>query len=114
MPVYNNKEYIRIVRPLPSFVKRDKRSIPFIEPVNIDISDINNGIWLINSKNANSKDKNGAPTNARILAEKLASFFKDNDNVTIPIKEDLWNKVAINFIFCYKIFSNYFITSRSF
>lgn len=58
MPVYNNKEYIRIVRPLPSFVKRDKRSIPFIEPVNIDISNINNGIWLINSKNANSKDKN--------------------------------------------------------
>lgn len=58
MPIYKNKDYVRIVRPLPSFVKRDMRSIPFIEPVDIDISDINNGTWLINSKNANSKDKN--------------------------------------------------------
>ncbi len=37
---------------------------------------------------SNSKDKNGAPTNARILAEKLSSFFKDNDNITIPVKEE--------------------------
>ncbi|MBQ6885499.1 MAG: hypothetical protein IJN56_07205 [Clostridia bacterium] len=37
---------------------------------------------------SNSKDKNGAPTNARVLAEKLATFFKDNDNVTIPVKEE--------------------------
>ena len=58
MPTYDNKKYVRIVRHLPSFVKRDKRSIPFIEPVDIDISGINNGIWLINSKNASSKDKN--------------------------------------------------------
>lgn len=33
-------------------------------------------------------DKNGAPTNARVLAEKLATFFKDNDNVIIPVKEE--------------------------
>ncbi len=32
-------------------------------------------------------DKNGAPTNARVLSEKLATFFKDNDNVVIPVKE---------------------------
>ena len=37
---------------------------------------------------SNSKDKNGASTNARILAEKLATFFKDNDNVQIPVKEE--------------------------
>ncbi len=33
-------------------------------------------------------DKNGAATNARVLAEKLATFFKDNDNVNIPVKKD--------------------------
>ncbi len=37
---------------------------------------------------SNAKDKNGAPTNARVLAEKLATFFKDNDNVQIPVKEE--------------------------
>ena len=37
---------------------------------------------------SNSKDKNGASTNARVLAEKLATFFKDNDNVIIPVKEE--------------------------
>ena len=37
---------------------------------------------------SNAKDKNGASTNARVLAEKLASFFKDNDGVTIPVKEE--------------------------
>ncbi len=37
---------------------------------------------------SNSKDKNGAPTNARVLAEKLATFFKDNDGVTIPVMEE--------------------------
>ncbi len=35
-----------------------------------------------------AKDKNGASTNARVLAEKLATFFKDNDNVQIPVKEE--------------------------
>ncbi len=33
------------------------------------------------------KDKYGANTNARVLAEKLSIFFKDNDNVNIPFKE---------------------------
>lgn len=35
-----------------------------------------------------SKDKNGAPTNARVLAEKLKTFFKDNDNVELPVYKD--------------------------
>ncbi|MBQ8741478.1 MAG: hypothetical protein IJY79_08035 [Clostridia bacterium] len=34
------------------------------------------------------KDKNGANTNARVLAEKLATFFKDNDNVNLPVYKD--------------------------
>lgn len=33
-------------------------------------------------------DKNGAPTNARVLAEKLKTFFKDNDNVDLPVYKD--------------------------
>lgn len=35
-----------------------------------------------------AKDKNGAPTNARVLANKLATFFKDNDNVELPVYKD--------------------------
>lgn len=58
MPVYNNKEYIRIMRPLPSFVQRDPFSIPVVEPEHVDISQLNNGLWLTNMKNANHKDKN--------------------------------------------------------
>lgn len=56
MPIYSNKKYIRIVRPLPAFVERDIYSIPVIEPVDIDISNINNGMWLIGSKNAKQSD----------------------------------------------------------
>lgn len=37
---------------------------------------------------SSEKDKNGAPTSARVLAEKLSVFFKDNDNVSIPVKDD--------------------------
>lgn len=33
-------------------------------------------------------DKNGAPTNARVLAEKLKTFFKDKDNVDLPVLKD--------------------------
>lgn len=57
MPVYKNKEYIKLVRPLPEFVDRDIFNIPFIEPVSFDISQINNGLWLTTMKNISSKDK---------------------------------------------------------
>ena len=57
MPVYNNKDYIRIMRPLPDYVERDKYGIPVIEAVPIDISAMNNGLWLINMKNISAKDK---------------------------------------------------------
>ena len=35
-----------------------------------------------------STDKNGAPTNARVLAEKLKTFFLDNDNVELKVYKD--------------------------
>lgn len=60
MPTYSNKEYLRIIRPLPNYVKRDIYSIPIIEPVNINISDINNGKWLITSQNAKLSDSHAS------------------------------------------------------
>ena len=57
MPVYSNKDYIRIMRPLPEYVERDAYGIPVIEAVPIDISAMNNGLWLINMKNISAKDK---------------------------------------------------------
>lgn len=57
MPVYSNKEYIRIMRPLPEYVDRDLYGIPVIAPNPIDISAMNNGLWLINMKNVSKKDK---------------------------------------------------------
>ena len=57
MPTYSNKTYIELIRPLPDFVARDIYDIPFIEPENIDISAMNNGLWLINLKNVSSNDR---------------------------------------------------------
>lgn len=58
MPVYKNLEYVRIVHPLPQYVERDIYGIPFVETDAIDISDLNNGKWLINLDHAGNKDKN--------------------------------------------------------
>lgn len=58
MPFYNNKDYIRLIRPLPKYVARDIYDIPFIEAQDIDTSGLNNQKWLINMKNAQSKDIN--------------------------------------------------------
>ena len=71
MPVYSNKDYIRIMRPLPNYVERDLYDIPVIEPVSVDISAMNNGLWLINMKNMSAKDKNA---NKKIVH----SFCYDN------------------------------------
>ena len=57
MPVYKNLDYVRIVHPLPQYVERDIYGIPFVEADSIDISDMNNGKWLINLDHAGSKDK---------------------------------------------------------
>ena len=52
MPFYNNKNYIKLMRPLPSYVARDIYDIPFIEAQEIDTSGLNNEKWLVNMKNA--------------------------------------------------------------
>lgn len=57
MIYYVNRDYIKIARPLPSYVKRDIYDIPYIENDDIDISDINNGKWLIKPNNMSPKDK---------------------------------------------------------
>ena len=57
MPTYSNTEYLRIIRPLPSYVERDFMDIPVIRPEKFDISDINNGKWLINLKNTKPSDR---------------------------------------------------------
>ena len=56
MPVYSNRDYVKIMRPLPQYVERDIYDIPVIEPQKIDISQMNNGLWLINMKNISTKD----------------------------------------------------------
>lgn len=57
MPIYNNKTYTKLMRPLPAYVERDIYDIPVIQPQPIDISAINNGMWLVNMKNMSVKDK---------------------------------------------------------
>lgn len=57
MPVYKNRDYINLLYPLPEFIDRDIHNIPFIEPTSLDISQINNGLWLTNMKNISPKDK---------------------------------------------------------
>lgn len=71
MPVYNNLEYTRIKRPLPDFVELDKYGIPFINADEIDISDINNGKWLISLNNISPKDN--------LADRKIVHSFKNDD-----------------------------------
>lgn len=59
MPVYCNKEYVKVMRPLPSFIKRDIYDIPFIEKDEVDITNLNNGKWLISMKNLSKNDRYG-------------------------------------------------------
>ena len=56
MPTYSYKKYLSLMRPLPDFVERDSYGIPVIQPEPMDISRINNGMWLINMKNVSAKD----------------------------------------------------------
>ena len=57
MPIYNYHEYVNVMRPLPENQKYDIYGIPFILKQNIDISDLNNGKWLINPHNLKKDDK---------------------------------------------------------
>lgn len=57
MPIYTNKVYTNVVRPLPNYIDKDIYDIPFIENDVIDINNLNNGRWLTNINNANANDK---------------------------------------------------------
>lgn len=57
MPIYSNKDYLKIMRPLPKFVERDEYGIPVISADPIDVSSLNNGMWLVNMKNVSAKDR---------------------------------------------------------
>lgn len=58
LPIYNNTDYIKIMRPLPKYVDRDIFDIPYIEVDDINITGLNNTQWLINMKNARTDDIN--------------------------------------------------------
>lgn len=58
MPVYDNSEYIKIMRPIPKGWKVDKYGIPYVKKSEIDISNLNNGKWLVSLSNASIDDKN--------------------------------------------------------
>jgi hypothetical protein len=60
MPFYKNKDYMKLIRPLPQYVERDDYDIPFIETQHIDITGLNNEKWLISMKNAKATDTNAA------------------------------------------------------
>lgn len=60
MPFYSNKDYIRLMRPLPQCVARDIYDIPYIEAQEIDLSALNNEKWLVNMKNAKATDTNAS------------------------------------------------------
>ncbi len=68
MPTYNNRDYIKIIRPIPNGWPKDIEGIPFVKKSDVDISDINNGKWLISVSNINNKSKN--------LGRKIAHCFK--------------------------------------
>lgn len=72
MPLYNNHDYVNIMRPLPDNYKCDIYGIPFIKKQDIDIVNINNGKWLINPHNLKKDDKKA---NVKIVH----SFLFDKD-----------------------------------
>ena len=68
MPIYNYKDFIKILRPIPVNWPKDIEGIPFVKKSDIDISYINNGIWLISISNINKSTKK--------LNEKICHSFK--------------------------------------
>ena len=72
MPLYNNHDYVNIMRPLPDNYCCDIHGIPFIKKQDIDISNLNNGKWLINPHNLKKEDKKAG-------AKIVHSFLYDKD-----------------------------------
>lgn len=83
------RELLKAPDELPEKIPYDElhkeKFVPEFEYKNVDFAGNLADYVIVYS---NSKDKNGAPTNARVLAEKLATFFKDSDNIQIPVKEE--------------------------
>lgn len=73
MPIYNNEDYIKVMRPIPKDWPLDIFGIPFVKKSSIDISKINNGLWLINFENAKATDHNAS--------NKIIHFFKFDDSL---------------------------------
>lgn len=73
MPIYDNKTYIKIMRPIPKDWPLDIEGIPFVKKNAIDISNLNNGKWLISITNAYSNDKN--------KTKKIIHCFKENEEL---------------------------------
>lgn len=71
MPKYSGLDYIKLMRPIPENWPKDKFGIPFIKKTDINISNLNNGKWLINIESASFKDKNAK--------NKIIHFFKYDD-----------------------------------
>ncbi len=57
MPKYNKKEFTKLIRPIPKNWPKDKYGIPYVKKSNIDISNLNNGKWLISIGNISLKDE---------------------------------------------------------
>lgn len=79
MPHYDNQEYVRIMRTLPKNIETDIFSIPFIAPDDINISNLNNGKWLIGIKNATANGNNAK--------NKIVHMFS-HDSVLRPIYDN--------------------------
>ena len=94
MPKYNYDDYIKLMRPIPNNFTMDKYGIPYIKKYDIDISNVNNGKWLINIENTNKSDKN-----AKV---KIVHNFKFDDNL---------NRLYNNPIKYLERVSNYYATS---
>ncbi len=58
MSLYGVREYVKIMRPIPDSWPKDIYGIPFVKKSRIDISELNNGKWLIGLQNAKSNDRN--------------------------------------------------------
>lgn len=73
MPVYENEEFIKLMRPIPKDWPLDIEGIPFVKKSKIDISNLNNGKWLINLSNIYSNDRNAH--------RKIVHCFKENNEL---------------------------------
>lgn len=73
MPIYKNEDYIRLMRPIPDNWPLDVEGIPFVKKSDIDISNLDNGKWLISISNTYSNDKNAH--------RKIVHCFKENSEL---------------------------------